>query len=82
LDALQSEQPSKKRPLPKAKIPELVAALGKLDNLPSREKQREALRNLPPFKQYHLTEAVLREASAIVRSSTSGGASGSTEDGV
>lgn len=62
LDALLSEQPSKKRPLPKSKIPELVAALRKLDNLPNREKQREALRKLPEFEQYHLTDHVLREA--------------------
>jgi hypothetical protein len=61
LDALLSEQPSKKRPLPKSKIPELVAALRKLDNLPNRAKQREALRKLPEFEQYHLTDDVLRE---------------------
>ena len=62
LDALLGEQPSKKRPLPKSKIPELVAALRKLDNLPNREKQREALRKLPEFEQYRLTDDVLREA--------------------
>jgi len=63
LDALLSEQPSKKRPLPESKIPELVAALHKLDNLPNREKQREALRKLPEFEQYHLTDDVLRKAA-------------------
>ena len=64
LDALLGEQPSKKRPLPKSKIPELVAALRKLDNLPNREKQREALRKSPEFEQYRLTDDVLREAES------------------
>ena len=35
LDALLIKQPAEKRPLPKAKIPELVAALRKLDDLPT-----------------------------------------------
>ena len=43
LDALLSEQPAKKRPLPAAKMPELVAALRQLDELPNRAAQREAL---------------------------------------
>jgi hypothetical protein len=66
LDALLSEQPSKKRPFPKAKMPNLVAALRKLDHLPNRKKQREALRKLPEFAQYRLTDDVLREAEKQV----------------
>ena len=66
LDALLSEQPAKKRPFPKAKMPELVAALRKLEHLPNRKKQREALRKLPEFAQYHLTDVVFREAEKQV----------------
>lgn len=62
LDLLLSERPAKKRPFPNAKMPDLVAALRTLDHLPNREKQREALRNLPEFEQYRLTDDVLREA--------------------
>jgi len=62
LDLLLSERPAKKRPFPNAKMPDLVAALRTLDHLPNREKQREALRNLPEFEQYRLTDHVLREA--------------------
>jgi hypothetical protein len=65
LDALLSEQPSKRRPFPKAKMPDLVAALRTLDHL-SRAEQREALRRLPEFEQYHLTDVVLREAEKRV----------------
>jgi hypothetical protein len=66
LDALLSEQPSKMQPLPRAKMPDLVAALHTLDDLPNREKQREAVRKLPEFEQYHLTDDVLREAEKQV----------------
>ncbi len=61
LDLLLSERPAKKRPFPNAKMPNLVAALRTLDNL-NREKQREALRKLPEFEDYRLTDDVLREA--------------------
>ena len=66
LDALLSEQPSEKLPLPKAKLPNLVAALRKLDHLPNRKKQREALHKSPEFAQYRLTDDVLREAEKQV----------------
>ncbi|MGO9398576.1 MAG: hypothetical protein ACLP19_12175 [Xanthobacteraceae bacterium] len=56
LDALLSEPHSKKKPFPSAKMPGLVAALRRLDDLPNREKQREALRKLPEFEPYHLTD--------------------------
>jgi hypothetical protein len=66
LNALLSEPPAKKRPFPKAKMPDLVAALRTLDHLPTRDEQREALRNLPEFAQYQLTDDVLREAEKQV----------------
>jgi hypothetical protein len=65
LDALLSEQPTKK-PLPRTKMPDLVAALRRLDDLPNREKQRAAARELPEFEQYHLTDDVFREAEKQV----------------
>ena len=67
LDGLLSEQPPNKRPFPKSKMPALVAALRTLDDL-SRRQQREALRRLPEFEQYHLTDGVLREAEKQVPS--------------
>lgn len=66
LDALLSERPATKRALPNAKIPDLVAALRTLDDLPNRKKQREALRKLPEFERYHLTDDVFREAEKQV----------------
>lgn len=66
LDALFSTQPTKKTPFPIAKMPELIEALRRLDNLPNRAEQREALRRLPEFERYHLTDVVLREAEREV----------------
>jgi hypothetical protein len=66
LDALLSEQPAKKRPLPEAKKPELVAAMRSQDHLPTRKKQREAVRKLPEFEPYHLTHHLFREAEKQV----------------
>ena len=66
LDALLSEQPAEKTGLPRAKMPDLVAALRALDHLPNREKQREALHKSQEFERYHLTDAVLREAEKQV----------------
>jgi hypothetical protein len=66
LEALLSEQPAEKPGLPRAKMPDLVAALRALDHLPNREKQREALRKLPEFERYHLTDDVFREAEKRV----------------
>lgn len=64
LHALLSEQLTEKPGLPGAKVPELVAALRALEHLPNRKKQREALRK--QFKQYHLTDDVLREVEKQV----------------
>jgi hypothetical protein len=66
LDALLSEPHPKTKPFPGAKMPDLVAALRRLDDLPNREKQREALRKLPEFEPYHLTDDVFREAEKHV----------------
>ncbi len=63
LDALLSEQPAKKRPLPKAKKPELVAALRKLDDLTNRAAQLQALCNMPEFREFTITDALFRAAA-------------------
>lgn len=66
LDKLLSEQPARKRPFPRTKMPDLVAALRMLDDLPNREQQREALRKRPEFEPYHLTDDIMREAEKQV----------------
>jgi hypothetical protein len=63
LDALLTEQPTKKRPLPNAKKPELVAALRKLDDLPNRAAQLQALCNMPEFRESTITDALFRAAA-------------------
>jgi hypothetical protein len=66
LDALLSEPHPEPKPFPSAKMPDLVAALRSVDDLPNREKQREVLRKLPEFAPYHLTDDVFREAEKQV----------------
>ncbi len=66
LDALLSEQPAKKRPLPKAKMPDLVAALRELDGLPNRSAQLQALCNMPEFREFKITNALFRDAGRHV----------------
>jgi hypothetical protein len=61
LDTLLSDQPSR-RPFPQAKLPDLVAALRRLDDLPNRKKQRAAIGKLPEFGQYHISDDVFRKA--------------------
>ncbi len=63
LDRLLTEPRVKKRPLPKAKNAELLAALRKLDDLPNRPAQLETLRNMPEFREFTITNALFREAS-------------------
>jgi hypothetical protein len=63
LEALLSEQPAKKRPLPRAKMPELVEALRKLDDLPNRAAQFQALCDMPEFREFKITDALFREAA-------------------
>jgi hypothetical protein len=62
LDALFKEEAAGKLPLPRARMPKLIAALRALEHLPNRKSQREALRKMPEFQQYRLTDKVLREA--------------------
>ena len=63
LDALLSEQPAKKRPFPGAKFPELVAALRKLDDLPNRAAQLQAVCDMPEFRGFTITDAIFRGAA-------------------
>jgi hypothetical protein len=63
LDALLSEPKKPKTRLPDSKKPALAAALGRLDKLPNRPAQFEALRELPEFERYNLTDKILREAA-------------------
>jgi hypothetical protein len=65
LEALLSEQPAKKRPLPDSKVSELVAAMRKLGHL-SRPQQREELRKSREFGQYHITDRRFREVEKQV----------------
>ena len=66
LDKLLSEESSKKRPLPRSKMSELVAALRELVDLPNRKAQYQALRELPEFREYKITDAIFREAARHV----------------
>jgi hypothetical protein len=66
LEVLFGTQPTKKLLFPTAKMSALIEALRKLDDLPSRAEQRDALRQLPEFERYHLTDDVLREAEKKV----------------
>lgn len=63
LDALLTKQPAKKRPFPRVKMSELVAALRKLENLPTRAAQLQALCDLSQFREFVITNAVFREAA-------------------
>lgn len=66
LNALLSDQPAKKQPLPESKLPELVAAMRAHNDKPNRTEQREAVRKLPEFERYHLSDAMFREAERQV----------------
>ena len=66
LDALLTEQPATKRPLPKAKMPELVDALRKLDDLPNRPTQFKALCDMSEFRDFKITDVIFREAARQV----------------
>jgi hypothetical protein len=66
LDALLSELKTAKKRLPESKKPALAAALGRLDNLPNRKAQLKALRELPEFSPYKITDAIFREATRKV----------------
>lgn len=66
LDRILSDQPAKKSPLPESKLAELVAAMRAHNDKPNRKEQREAVRKLPDFERYHLTDAMFREAERQV----------------
>ena len=68
LDKLLNEASSKKRPFPRSKMPELVAALRKLADLPNRKAQFQKLRELPEFRESTITDAIFREAARQVPS--------------
>jgi hypothetical protein len=63
LEKLLSEQPGKKRAFPGARMPELVAALCRFDNLSNRPAQFQAVKDQPEFREFKITHAVLREAA-------------------
>ena len=56
---------AKKRPLPAAKMPDLVAALREMDRLSTRKDQHRALSELPQFQQYRITDRIFREATKL-----------------
>jgi hypothetical protein len=66
LDRILSDQPAKKLPLPESKLPELVAAMRAHNDKPNRKEQREAVRKLPEFERYHLSDALFRKAEKQV----------------
>ena len=66
LDALMSDQPAKKRPLPESKLPELIAAMRSQNEKPNRMEQRDAVRKLAEFERYHITDAMFRKAERQV----------------
>jgi hypothetical protein len=63
LVALFAEQPVAKKSFPKAKMPEIVAALREFDDLPNRAAQHAAIRGLPQFRSFRITDEVLRDAA-------------------
>jgi len=63
LDRLLSVETATRRPFPRAKIRDLVAALRGLDHLPNRAAQLQALRDSPEFREYEITHAVFRQAA-------------------
>ena len=63
LDALFTEAPAARVPFPKARKPEIVAALREFDNLPNRADQFAAICDLPQFRRFHITDEVLRDAA-------------------
>ena len=63
LDGLFTGPSATKLPFPKARRPEIVAALREFDNLPTRADQYAAIRDLPQFRRFHITNEVLRDAA-------------------
>ena len=65
LDALLTERLVKKRPFPRAKMPDLLAALRKLDDLPNRKDQFRALCEMTEFREFKITNPLFREAARL-----------------
>ena len=63
LNKLLSDEPAKKRPFPRSRIPDLVAALRKLEALPNRRAQYQALCEPPELREFKITDANFREAA-------------------
>jgi hypothetical protein len=63
LQKLLSEEADQKSLLPMARKTDLVEALRKLDHLPNRQAQFDALQALPEFSQFKITVAAFREAA-------------------
>jgi hypothetical protein len=63
LDRLLSETPVEKRPLPRSKMPALAEALRRLEDLPNRKAQLQAVRELPEFREFKITVTEFREAA-------------------
>jgi hypothetical protein len=63
LNRLLSEETTRKRPLPRSKMGNVIAALRGLEDLPNRTAQLQALRELPQFREYEITHAIFREAT-------------------
>jgi hypothetical protein len=64
LDALLVKEPAENRRFPAGKKPELAAAYGRPEvaALPTRDDQREAIKQLEQFKAYHITDQLFRAA--------------------
>jgi hypothetical protein len=65
LGVVLSNQQTTKRHLPAKEFPKLVAALRSLVHL-SRPAQRNAIRELPEFRGYRITEKLFRKAAQQV----------------
>ena len=62
-DKLLTGEPAKRRPFPRSRLPDLVAALRKLEDLPDRRAQYQALCELAEFREFKITHANFREAA-------------------
>lgn len=65
LDALLNNEPSARKPLPTGKMPDLVRALHRLNHI-NRADQHKAVRDMPEFRRYQITNAIFREAARQV----------------
>ncbi len=65
-DQLLTGEPAKRRPFPRSRLPDLIAALRKLEDLPDRRAQYQALCELAEFREFKITHAYFREAARYV----------------